>query len=77
MDELKKTISDLEIDCRKKSELIDSIDVLRDDLTEAIDEIKKKGEEYDKLLTELKDMKNVMDQVVFKKKWRLIRFLLR
>ena len=76
IEHLKQEISKLEIDCEEKNKLINSIDSLRNDLVSVIDELKNKRQEYDKLITELYEMKSVMNQTVFKGRWKLIRLLL-
>ena len=73
---LKQEISKLEIDCEEKNKLINSIDFLHNDLISIIDELKNKRQEYNKLIAELYEMKSVMNQTVFKGKWKLIRLLL-
>lgn len=77
IDNFKRTIYELEISCREKDEIINSINVLRDDLLSTIDDLKAKGEKYDKLIAELKEMKKVMNQTVFKGRWKIIRLLLK
>lgn len=77
IDKLKQTISDLEISCQEKDELIGSIDALLSDMKETVNGIKKKSDEYDKLVDELKQMKKIMNEEVFNNKWWLIKFLLR
>ena len=74
---LKKKISSLEIDSAKKDEIIHSIDTIRDDLSETANELKGKKEEYDELVEELMQMRNVMNQTVFNGRWKLIRLLLK
>ena len=74
---LKKKISSLEIDSAKKDEIIHSIDTIRDDLSETVNELKGKKEEYDELVEELMQMRNVMNQTVFNGRWKLIRLLLK
>lgn len=74
---LKQRISQLEIDCKDKDELINSIDSFRTELTEIVDNLKKKGEEYDSLIAELMQMRKVMNEGVFNKKWRLIKWLVK
>lgn len=77
IDSLKKKIADLEIDCKEKDEIIKSIDTLRVDFKETIDDIKRKGEAYDKLIDELTEMKKVMNEEVFKGRWNLVRLLIK
>lgn len=74
---LKKQIYDLEIDCDKKDELINSIDSLRVEFDEAIQNIRSKGEAYDALIEELNEMKKIMNEEVFRGKWNIIRLLMR
>ena len=77
IDALKKKISELELDNSKKDELIYSINALRDDLVDTVNELKDKSNKYDELVTELMQMRNVMNRTVFKGRWKLIRFLLK
>lgn len=77
IDSLQKQVSLLEIDNVKKDEIINSINALRDDLFEIVNELRGKGEEYDRLVAELIQMRNVMNQEVFKGRWKLIRLLLK
>lgn len=74
---LKQIISKLEIDCEKKGDIINSIDSIRNDMLETFEEVKNKGDEYDKLIAELKHMQKAINQIVFKNKWKLIRLLVK
>lgn len=77
IESLKEKISKLELDNNAKDELINSIDCLRDELKAITENLKKKSEEYDKLNSDLRQMKKVFNQEVFKGKWRIIRWLMR
>lgn len=77
IDRLQKTIDELTISCEEKDKIIESINALRDDLFTTVNELKKKGEQYDKLIADLTAMKKVMNQTVFKGRWKLIRLLLK
>lgn len=77
IDALQKNISELEIDCTKKDKIINSINALRDDLFETVNTLKQNSQKYDKLIAELMEMRNVMNQTVFKGRWKLIRLLLK
>lgn len=77
IESLKNKISELEIDCQDKDEIINSIDSLRMELDETVQSIKAKGEVYDRLIGELKEMKKIMNEEVFKNRWSLIRLLLK
>lgn len=77
IEKLKSSISELEIDSEKRTELIDSITDIRTELYEVIDDLSERREEYTRLIEDLRQMKVVMNQTVFKGKWRLIKLLLR
>lgn len=74
---LKDKISALEIDCKTKDDLIHSVDYVRNDMIAVIEDLKKQSKKYDELINELTEMKNTMNKIVFKKKWKLIRWLLK
>ncbi len=77
IEKLKSSISELKIDSEKRIELIDSITDIRTELYEVIDDLSERREEYTRLIEDLRQMKMVMNQTVFKGKWRLIKLLLR
>lgn len=77
IEKLKSSISELEIDSEKRTEFIDSITDIRTELYEVIDDLSERREEYTRLIEDLRQMKMVMNQTVFKGKWRLIKLLLR
>lgn len=77
IEKLKSSISELEIDSEKRTELIDSITDIRTELYEVINDLSERREEYTRLIEDLKQMKMVMNQTVFKGKWRLVKLLLR
>ena len=77
IESLKKIISELEIDCDEKDELINSVDSLRVEMEQCVEDLKSKGEVYDKLVGELTEMKKIMNEEVFKGRWNIIRFLLK
>lgn len=77
IEKLKSSIFELEIDSEKRTELIDSITDIRTELYEVIDDLSERREEYTRLIEDLRQMKMVMNQTVFKGKWRLIKLLLR
>lgn len=74
---LKKDISKLEIDVKEKEKLINSVTFLHDEFLDVIEDLKKQREEYSKLINELQEMKNTMNEIVFKKRWKLIKFLMK
>lgn len=77
INELQKKISNLEINCAEKDEIVNSIDSLNSDLFNIVNELKQKSEEYDSLISDLKEMKKTINQTVFKGRWNLIRLLIK
>lgn len=77
IDDLKKKIEKLENECRKKDEIISSVDSLREALTKEVSEVKKRKEEFNRLISEVKDMKKIVNQEVYKGRWRLIKLLIK
>jgi chromosome segregation ATPase len=77
IEHLKQKISKLEIDCKEKDSLINSVDSIRSDLTSVVSKLKEQSQQYDGLIAELYQMKTVMNQTVFKGRWKLIRLLLK
>ena len=75
--ELESKIEELENKCKEKDKIINSIESLRNELMENINGAKESREKYEDLVSELIEMKKVMNQTVFKKKWKLIRFLMK
>lgn len=70
-------VSELIMECEKKDQVISSVMELRDDLDDTVKELVEKREEYLKMLAEIKEMRKVLDQTVFKGRWKLIRWLMR
>ena len=74
---LKDKISELEIEIEKKDELVKSVDPLRKELLETTNDLKAKKDEYNKIISELKEMKKIMNEEVFKGRWNLIKLLMK
>lgn len=77
IDSLKLQIEKLEKQAQEKDELINSVASLKEELSQNVAEIKKSKEEYHKLIKELKMMKEIINQEVYRGRWRLIRFLIK
>lgn len=77
IEQLHKEIENLQIDCDKKDALIASVNGIKNEFTQILDNLKAKSEEYDKLLGDLKQMRQVINQTYFKGKWKIIKFLLK
>ena len=74
---LESQIDKLQNELKERDEVINSVTPLRKELTKNVNEIKEYNKQYEKLIQELKTMKNIMNQEVFKKRWWLIKFLLK
>lgn len=79
IESLKAQIDELISLCEEKDKIIYSVDDLRKELTDNIEEIKKEKKEYSSLVNELREMKKVMIEEFFKSKWKwkLIKFLIK
>lgn len=77
IEDLKYQIEELRLECDKKDMIINSVEQLRKELTDNVNDIKQKKSEYEKLIKELKTMKNIINSEVYKGRWNLIRFLLK
>lgn len=77
IESLKSQVEKLELELAEKNKLIDSITPLRDELSKNISEIKEHKEEYKRLVDEVRKMKEIMNQTIYKNRWKLIKFLLK
>lgn len=77
IESLKRKISRLEIAASEKDELLSSVDGLINDMRESVDSIQDKSDEYDRLIAELRDMRKIMDEEVFHRKWWILKHVLR
>lgn len=77
IESLKLQIEELEAQCEEKDKIINSVNSLKSELTNDVNEVKKYKEEYRILIKELREMRNIMNQTVFKGKWKLIKFLIK
>ena len=77
IDALKLKIENLELKLKEKDRVINSVEPLRKEMTENLKEQKKLKEQYKALIQELKKMKNIVNQEVYKNRWWLIKFLIK
>ena len=77
IENLKSQIEKLKLELQEKDKIIDSVTPLRNELKQHIAEIEKKKGKYDELEKELRKMKDVMNQAVFKNRWSLIKLLMK
>lgn len=77
IESLKLQVESLEIECKKKDLLIKSISSLNDEFKEKISEMEKYRKEYKGLIDELRKMKEIINQEVYKGRWKLVKFLIK
>lgn len=77
IDILKSKVEKLEQKLKEKDGIINSVAPLRNELNENIKATKKYKEEYKKLIKELKQMKGIVNQEVYKNRWWLIKYLIK
>ena len=67
----------LKLEIEDKNKIIDSVSSLREELSKNVEEVKKRKKEFEELISELKKMKDIINQEVYKNRWKLIRFLIK
>ena len=67
----------LQQEIQEKDRIINSVASLRKELTENVNEVKQYKKKYQKLIQELKTMKNIINEEVYKKRWWLMKFFLK
>lgn len=79
VESLKSEILKLELDAQKKDELINSVDHLRVELQDIVQDMNDKKEEYDALIEELMLMRKVFCQELFggEFRWKIIRLIMK
>lgn len=77
IEDLKLQNEKLRLKLQEKDELINSIAFMREELAQNVSEIKRHKEEYKKLIDEVRKMKEIINQTVYKGRWRIIKFLLK
>lgn len=74
---LELEIEELEKRCKEKDDIINSVEPMRNELMQSVAEIKECKKEYKSLIEEVKKMKTIMNQDLYKGRWWLIRFLIK
>lgn len=74
---LKSQNERLEQKLKEKDEQLLSVEPLRKELAENVQECKRFKNEYKSLIEELKKMKSIFNQEVYKNRWWLIKFLIK
>lgn len=77
IESLKLQNEKLKLKCEEKDKIINSVTHLKVELEKSIEASKEHEKEYKKLVDELRKMKEVFNQIAFKGKWALIKFLIK
>lgn len=67
----------LRLQIEEKNNVINDIEPMRKELAENIEETKRYKEEFKLLIQELKKMKSIVDQEVYRGRWKIIKFLMK
>lgn len=77
IDGLKSEIESLKLECQKKDELINSVTPLRNELQQNVNDVKKKKNEFNELIQEMRKMKEIVNQEVYRGRWKIVRWLIK
>lgn len=77
IEDLKLKNEELKMKLAEKDELINSVSSLREELTNNVSDIKRYKKEYKELINELRKMKKIMNQEIYKNRWWLVKFLIK
>lgn len=77
IENLNVQIAKLKLEIEEKDIIINSISHLRDELIQKTKDIDEYKENYKKLIDELKKMKEILNQEIYKGKWWLVKFLIK
>lgn len=77
IESLTSQIEALKLECERKDGIINSVTPLKEELTKNVNEIKEYKKEYRTLIEEVRKMKNIINQEVYKNRWWLIKLLIR
>ena len=77
IESLKSQIDNLNIKLKEKDEILNSVEYLREELKQNVEEIKKQKNEYKSLIQELKKMKEIMNVEVYHGRWNMVKFLIK
>ena len=77
IESLNAEIMKLRLQIEEKDNVINSIEPMKKELAENIAEVKQYKNEYKSLIQELKKMKNIVNQEVYRGRWNIIRLLMK
>ena len=74
---LEKEVENLKAMCEEKDNVISSVSYLREELQSLIDETKSKMKDYDDGVAEVKKMKKIFDEELYRGRWNLVKLLIK
>lgn len=77
IESLNAQIEKLKLECEKKDNIINSINSFKDELEKDVFEMKKHKKEYIELIKELKRMKDIVNQEVYRGRWKIVRWIIK
>lgn len=77
IEDLKSQVEKLKLECQRKDEIINSVAPLKEELAKNVEDTKRYKEEYKKLIDELRKMKKIINQEVYRGRWKIIKFFIK
>ena len=77
IESLNAEIVKLKLQIEEKDNVINSIEPMRKELAKNIAEVKQCKNKYKSLIEELKKMRDIVNQEVYKNRWKIIKFLMK
>ena len=77
IEDLESQVQKLKLELKDKDEIINSITPLRNKLLKSVADADDCKRQYKELVNELRKMKDVFNQEVFKGRWRLVKLLIK
>jgi predicted RNase H-like nuclease (RuvC/YqgF family) len=77
IDNLKSENEELKSKLIEKDKIINTIEPMRKEMAESIEEHHRLKDQYKNMIDELKQMKNIINQEVYKNRWWLIKWLIK
>lgn len=76
IEDLESLVQKLKLEIEEKNNVISSIEPMRKELAENIAEVKQYKNEYKSLIQELKKMKEIVNQEVYRGRWKIVRWII-
>ena len=77
IESLNAEIVKLRLQIEERDNVISSIEPMRKELADNIAEVKQYKNEYKSLIEELKKMKEIVNQEVYRGRWKIVKFLMK